>query len=56
MEMELVPREGYEIKPLKITNLSRRRSFEAMLHDINTGEECLRLHAMKPKKILSVAF
>lgn len=36
MEMELVPREGYEIKPLKITNISRGKSFDALVHNINT--------------------
>lgn len=36
MEMELVPREGYEIKPLKITNISRGKSFDALIHNINT--------------------
>jgi UDP-N-acetylglucosamine--N-acetylmuramyl-(pentapeptide) pyrophosphoryl-undecaprenol N-acetylglucosamine transferase len=36
MEMELVPREGYEIKPLKITNISRGKNFAALSHNIKT--------------------
>ena len=36
MEMDLVPREGYAIKPLKITNLSRGKSFKALTHNIDT--------------------
>lgn len=51
MEMELVPREGYEIKPLKITNLSRGKSFEAMLHNINTVKNVAASHH-EAKKII----
>ena len=36
MEMELVPREGYEIRPLPITNVSRGKSLEAILHNLKT--------------------
>ncbi len=36
MEMELVPREGYEIRPLKITNISRGHSLSAISHNLNT--------------------
>lgn len=36
MEMELVPREGYEIRGLKITNISRGKSLEAVKHNIET--------------------
>ena len=36
MEMELVPREGYEIKALKITNISRGKSLEAIKHNLDT--------------------
>ena len=36
MEMQLVPMAGYEIRPLKITNISRGRSPRAMLHNIVT--------------------
>lgn len=36
MEMELVPRAGYEIRGLSITNLSRGKSLEDVAHNINT--------------------
>ena len=36
MEMDLVPRAGYEIRPLKITNLSRGKNLDALLHNIAT--------------------
>ena len=36
MEMQLVPREGYEIRPLPVTNLSRGRSAEALRHNMKT--------------------
>ena len=36
MEMDLVPREGYEIRPLKITNISRGRSLSAVMHNVDT--------------------
>ena len=36
METELVPREGYEIKTLKITNISRGHSLDAIVHNIDT--------------------
>lgn len=36
MEIELVPREGYEIKALKITNISRGKSLEALVHNLET--------------------
>lgn len=36
MEMELVPREGYEIKGLKITNISRGRNLAAIKHNFET--------------------
>ena len=36
MEMELVPREGYDIKGLKITNISRGRNLEAIKHNLAT--------------------
>ncbi len=36
MEMELVPREGYDIKSLKITNISRGKSLKAIKHNIET--------------------
>ena len=36
MEMDLVPREGYRIEGLKVTNISRERSLEALAHNIDT--------------------
>lgn len=36
MEMQLVPREGYEIEALKITNISRGKSLQAIKHNIET--------------------
>ena len=42
MEMELVPREGYEIRPLPITNISRGHSAEAILHNVKTLENVAR--------------
>lgn len=36
MEMELVPREGYKIQGLKITNISREHTLDAVLHNLDT--------------------
>ncbi len=36
MEMELVPRAGYEIKALPVTNVSRGKSPAAILHNLKT--------------------
>ena len=36
MEMELVPREGYEIKALKVTNMSRKKNFDGLKHNIES--------------------
>ena len=36
MEMELVPRERYKIEALKITNISRGHSLEALRHNLDT--------------------
>lgn len=36
MEMNLVPRQGYEIKGLHITNISRGHNAEAILHNLDT--------------------
>lgn len=36
MEMELVPREGYDILPLKITNISRGHSLSDIKHNLET--------------------
>lgn len=36
MEMELVPREGYQIEALKITNISRGLNLESIRHNLDT--------------------
>ena len=36
MEMELVPREGYNIEGLRITNISRGHNLEAIKHNLET--------------------
>ena len=36
MEMDLVPRAGYEIRGLKITNIARGRSLAALAHNVDT--------------------
>ena len=41
MEMELVPRDGYEIRAIRITNISRGRSPKAILHNLNTFKNVL---------------
>jgi len=37
MEMQLVPREGYEIKALKVTNLSRQLSIKGLVHNTKSA-------------------
>lgn len=44
MEMDLVPREGYPIKALKITNISRELNLEGMLHNIETLKNVAHSH------------
>ena len=41
MEMELVPRAGYEILPLHITNIARGKSFSAIVHNLDTVKNVL---------------
>ena len=41
MEMDPVPRAGYEIRPLKITNIARGHSLTAMLHNLDTVKNVL---------------
>ena len=41
MEMNLVPREGYEIRPLRITNISRGRTLSSAVHNLNTIKNVL---------------
>lgn len=38
MEMELVPREGYRIEGIEITNLSREISWNGLTHNIQTAK------------------
>lgn len=42
MEMELVPREGYEIKGITITNLKRSGGLEMIRHNLNTLRNLLK--------------
>ncbi len=51
MEMDLVPRAGYEIRPLKITNIARGRSLSAMAHNLDTVKNVLASEH-EAKKIL----
>lgn len=44
MEMKLVPMAGYEIKPLKITNLSRGHNIKAIKHNLDTIHNVLASH------------
>ena len=37
MEMQLVPREGYEIKALKVMNLSRKLNFKGLVHNVKSA-------------------
>ncbi|MEA5152260.1 MAG: undecaprenyldiphospho-muramoylpentapeptide beta-N-acetylglucosaminyltransferase [Oscillospiraceae bacterium] len=51
MEMELVPREGYEIKPLKITNISRGHGFRDILHNVETLKN-VAVSVVEAKKLI----
>ena len=51
MEMELVPREGYAICPIRITNLSRGHDLEAVKHNIDTVKNVL-LSTRAARKII----
>lgn len=51
MEMELVPREGYEIKPLKISNLSRGHSLKDIKHNMVTAKN-LVVSSVQAKKLI----
>ena len=42
MEMQLVPREGYEIKGLDITNISREMSLKGAVHNARTVVNTIR--------------
>ena len=60
MEMELVPRAGYDIKPLPITNISRERSLSGFWHNavtvrnvLSSGHEAARiLKRFRPDAVL----
>ena len=60
MEMDLVPREGFRILPLKVTNLSRGRHLEDLGHNLNSlknvidaGHEARRvLKEFRPDAVL----
>ena len=52
METELVPREGYEIREIEITNISRDRSLRGLAHNVNTLKN-VALSTEKAKKIIS---
>ena len=48
MEMELVPREGYRIEGLKITNISREHSLSGLAHNLDTIKNvAVSLHEAK---------
>lgn len=51
MEMQLVPMEGYEIRPLKITNIRRGLSPKALMHNIKTVKN-VAASIRETKKIL----
>ncbi len=51
MEMDLVPRAGYEIRPLKITNVSRGRSLSAVAHNLATVKNVLASE-LEAKRVL----
>lgn len=41
MEMDLVPRAGYPIRGLKITNIARGRSLSALMHNLDTAKNVI---------------
>ncbi len=51
MEMELVPREGYKIEALKVTNLSRSKSFSGIKHNIESLRNVMAATS-KAKKLI----
>ena len=51
METELVPREGYEIREIDITNLSRSLSLEGLVHNARTLKN-VAVSIEKAKKII----
>ena len=51
METELIPREGYEIREIEITNISRAHSLEGLAHNIHTIKN-VAVSTERAKKIL----
>lgn len=51
MEMGLVPREGYRILPLKVTNLSRSKSLSAIGHNLKSVKNVIA-STIEAKKII----
>ena len=51
METELVPREGYEIREIEITNISRDRSLEGVAHNLKTLKN-VAVSTEKAKRII----
>ncbi len=51
MEMELIPREGYEVVPLKITNMSRGKNFAAINHNFQSVKNVVA-STRKAKKLI----
>ena len=51
MEMELVPREGYEIKGLTVGNIRRSLSPKAIVHNINSVKNVI-ISRMEAKRII----
>ena len=51
METELVPREGYEIREIEITNISRSRSLEGLAHNVKTLKN-VAISTERAKKII----
>ena len=51
MECDLVPREGFRIETVQITNISREHSLEAVRHNLRTAENVL-LSVRAARKII----
>ncbi|MCD7853156.1 MAG: UDP-N-acetylglucosamine--N-acetylmuramyl-(pentapeptide) pyrophosphoryl-undecaprenol N-acetylglucosamine transferase [Oscillospiraceae bacterium] len=54
MEMELVPREGYEIRAIEISGLSRSLSLSGLEHNVHTVQHLL--HSVPAAKQILAAF
>ena len=52
METQLVPRAGYEIKTLTITNISRGHNLDAVVHNLHTLHNVFASHH-EAKKIVA---